>query len=71
MARLRYPAYPLLDYPLAGAYAELGDAEEAELAVAQGNAKNPNFELANFGSRFQDRALQRQVQASLRKAGVN
>ena len=71
VARLRYPAYPLLDYPLAGAYAELGYAEEAHHAVAQGNAKNPNFELANFGSRFQDRALQRQVQASLRKAGVN
>jgi len=70
VARLRYPAYPLLDYPLAGAYAELGYAEEAQHAAAQGNAKNPNFELANFGSRFQDRALQRQVQASLRKAGL-
>jgi len=71
VARIRYPAYPLLDYPLAGAYAELGIAEEARRAVEQGNVKNPHFELANFGSRFQDRALQRQVQTSLRKAGVN
>jgi TolB-like protein/Tfp pilus assembly protein PilF len=71
VARIRYPAYPLLDYPLAGAYAELGRAEEAHRAVEQGNAKNPHFELANFGSRFQDRALQRQVQASLHKAGLN
>jgi adenylate cyclase len=71
VARIRYPAYPLLDYPLAGAYAELGRAEEAHRAVEQGNAKNPHFELASFGSRFQDRALQRQVQASLHKAGLN
>ena len=71
VARIRYPAYPLLDYPLAGAYAELGRAEEAQRAVEQGNAKNPHFELASFGSRFQDRALQRQVQASLHKAGLN
>jgi adenylate cyclase len=71
VARIRYPAYPLLDYPLAGAYAELGRAEEAHRAVEQGNAKNPHFELANFGSRFQDSALQRQVQASLHKAGLN
>ena len=71
VARIRYPAYPLLDYPLAGAYAELGHVEDAQHAVDQGNVKNPHFELATFGSRFQDRALQRQVQASLRKAGVN
>jgi adenylate cyclase len=71
VARIRYPAHPLLDYPLAGAYAELGHAEDAQRAVEQGNAKNPHFELASFGSRFQDRALQGQVQASLRKAGLN
>jgi tetratricopeptide (TPR) repeat protein len=71
VARIRYPAYPLLDYPLAGAYAELGHTEEAQRAAEQGNAKNPHFELATFGSRFQERALQRELQASLRKAGLN
>jgi tetratricopeptide (TPR) repeat protein len=70
-ARTRYPAYPLLDFPLAGAYAELGRNADAMDAVEQGRRKNPHFDLASFGSRFQDPALQRRIEASLRKAGFN
>jgi adenylate cyclase len=70
-ARTRYPAYPLLDFPLAGAYAELGRNADAMDALEQGRRKNPHFDLASFGSRFQDPALQRRIEASLRKAGLN
>ncbi len=70
-ARLRNPAQPLLDFPLAAAYAELGRAAEAADALEAGKRKNPHFELASFGSRFKDRALQHRLAASLRKAGLN
>ena len=70
-ARARYPTYPLLDFPLAAAYAELGRNDDAQDAVEQGKRKNPHFDLASFGSRFQDPALQRRVEESLRKAGLN
>ncbi|MDP2330895.1 MAG: adenylate/guanylate cyclase domain-containing protein [Reyranella sp.] len=70
-ARARYPAYPLLDFPLAGAYAELGRTADALDAAEQGRRKNPYFDLATFGSRFQDSTLQRRIEASLRKAGLN
>lgn len=69
--RSRYPAYPLLDLPLAAAYAELGRNADAQDAVEQAKLKNPHFDLASFGSRFQDPALQRRVEESLRKAGLN
>jgi TolB-like protein/Tfp pilus assembly protein PilF len=69
--RTRYPSYPLLDLPLAAAYAELGRTTDAQEAVDQARLKNPHFDLASFGSRFQDPALQRRVEESLRKAGVN
>lgn len=69
--RTRYPAYPLLELPLAAAYAELGRGTEAQEAVEQARLKNPHFDIASFGSRFQDPALQRRVEESLRKAGVN
>jgi adenylate cyclase len=70
-ARTRYPAYPLLDFPLAGAYAELGRNADAAAALEQGRRKNPHFDLTSFGSRFQDPALQRRIEASLRKAGLS
>lgn len=70
-ARTRYPAYPLLDFPLAGAYAELGRTTDAADAFEQGRRKNPHFDLASFGSRFQDPELQRRIEESLRKAGLN
>ncbi len=70
-ARVRYANYPLLDFPLAAAYAELGRTADALDAVEQGRRKNPHFDLASFGSRFQDPALQRRIEASLRKAGLN
>lgn len=69
--RARYPAYPLLDLPLAAAYAELGRGTDAADAAEQAKLKNPHFDVASFGSRFQDPALQRRVEESLRKAGVN
>jgi tetratricopeptide (TPR) repeat protein len=69
-ARARYPTHPLLDFPLAAAYAELGRKDDALDAVRQGKLKNPHFDLGSFGSRFQDPALQRRVEDSLRKAGV-
>jgi adenylate cyclase len=69
--RSRYPAYPLLDLPLAAAYAELGRNADARDAMEQAKLKNPHFDLASFGSRFQDPALQRRVEESLRKAGLN
>jgi adenylate cyclase len=69
--RTRYPNYPLLDFPLAAAYAELGRTADALDAVDQARLKNPHFDLASFGSRFQDPALQRRIEASLRKAGFN
>lgn len=69
--RVRYPAYALLDFPLAAAYAELGRAADAQAAVEQAKLKNPHFDLASFGSRFQDPALQRRIEQSLRKAGFN
>jgi class 3 adenylate cyclase/Tfp pilus assembly protein PilF len=69
--RARYPAHPLLDFPLAAAYAELGQNADALDAAEQGRRKNPHFDLASFGSRFQDPALQRRLEDSVRKAGVN
>ncbi|MBS0220605.1 MAG: hypothetical protein JSR91_07675 [Proteobacteria bacterium] len=68
-ARVRYPAYPLLDLPLAGAYAEAGRSVDAAAALARGRRKNPYLTLDSFGSRFQDEALKRRVGESLRKAG--
>jgi tetratricopeptide (TPR) repeat protein len=70
-ARARHPAYPLLDFPLAGAYAEVGRMADARDALEQGRRKNPYIDLATFGTRFQDPALKRRVEESLRKAGLN
>ena len=70
-ARARYPTHPLLDFPLAAAYAELGRTDDALAAVRQGKRKDPHFDLASFGSRFQDPALQRRLEQSLRKAGLD
>jgi adenylate cyclase len=69
--RTRYPNYPLLDIPLAGAYAEIGRGADATSAMEQGRRKNPYLDLESFGSRFQDPALKRRLEASLRKAGFN
>lgn len=69
-ARARYPAYSTLDFPLAGAYAELGRPEDARLALEQGRRKDPYLDLAGFGTRFQDPALKRRIEQSLRKAGL-
>lgn len=69
--RARYAVYPLLDFPLAAAYAELGRATDAQEALEQGRLKNPHFDLASFGSRFQDPTLQKRIEDSLRKAGLN
>jgi tetratricopeptide (TPR) repeat protein len=68
-ARARYPAYPLLDFPLAGAYAEVGRATDAANALERGQRKDPYLTLENFGTRFQDPALRARVVESLRKAG--
>lgn len=68
--RARFPAYPLLDLPLAGAYAEMGRAADAKEAIDEGRRKNPHLDAASFGTRFQDPALQQRVAASLRKAGL-
>jgi len=68
--RVRYSTHPLLDFPLAAAYAELGQTTDAKEAAEQGRRKNPHFDLASFGSRFQKPALQQRIQDSLRKAGL-
>ena len=68
-ARVRYPAYPILDFPLAGAYAELGRDAEAADALEQGRKKDPYLDLAGFGTRFKDPALKQKLDATLRKAG--
>jgi hypothetical protein len=70
-ARIRFPAYPTLDFPLAGAYAELGRDAEAADALEQGKRKNPYLDVAGFGTRFQDPALKRRLDQTLRKAGFN
>jgi TolB-like protein len=70
-ARTRYPAYPTLDFPLAGAYAELGRDAEAADVLEQGKQKNPYLDLAGFGTRFQDPALKRRLDQTMRKAGFN
>lgn len=70
-ARIRYPAYPTLDFPLAGAYAELGRDAEAADALERGKTKDPYQDLAGFGTRFQDPALKRQLDQTMRKAGLN
>jgi class 3 adenylate cyclase/TolB-like protein/Tfp pilus assembly protein PilF len=70
-ARLRYPAYPSLDFPLAGAYAELGRNAEATEALEQGKRKNPYLDLAGFGTRFREPALKRRLDQTLRKAGFD
>jgi adenylate cyclase len=70
-ARIRYPAYPILDFPLAGAYAELGRDAEAADALERGKRKDPYLDLAGFGTRFQDPALKRRLDQTLRKAGLN
>ena len=69
--RTRYPNYPLLDIPLAGAYAEVGREAEAADVLEQGKRKNPYLDRESFGSRFQDPALKRRLGDSLRKAGLN
>ena len=69
--RARFPAYPLLDLPLAGAYAEMGRTPEAKDAMEEGRRKNPHLDAASFGSRFQDPALQQRLAESLRKAGLD
>ncbi|MBS0526234.1 MAG: tetratricopeptide repeat protein [Proteobacteria bacterium] len=70
-ARIRYPAYPTLDFPLAGAYAELGRDAEAADALERGKTKDPYQDLAGFGTRFRDPALKRQLDQTMRKAGLN
>ena len=70
-ARTRYPAYPTLDFPLAGAYAGLGRDAEAADVLEQGKQKNPYLDLAGFGTRFQDPALKRRLDQTMRKAGFN
>ncbi len=67
--RARFPAYPLLDLPLAGAYAEMGRTTDATEAMEEGVRKNPHLDAASFGTRFQDPGLQQRLAASLRKAG--
>jgi tetratricopeptide (TPR) repeat protein len=69
-ARIRYPAYPTLDFPLAGAYAELGRDAEAADALERGKTKDPYQDLAGFGTRFQDPALKRRLDQTMRKAGL-
>jgi adenylate cyclase len=69
--RARFPAYPLLDLPLAAAYAEMGRMTEAREALEEGRRKNPHLDAASFGTRFQDPALQQRLAASLRRAGLN
>jgi class 3 adenylate cyclase/TolB-like protein/Flp pilus assembly protein TadD len=69
--RARFPAYPLLDLPLAAAYAEMGRKTEAREALEEGRRKNPHLNAASFGTRFQDPALQQRLAASLRGAGLN
>jgi len=68
-ARIRYPGYPTLDFPLAGAYAELGRDAEAADALERGKAKDPYQDLAGFGTRFQDPALKRRLDRTMKKAG--
>lgn len=70
VTRTRYPGYPLLDFPLAAAYAELDRGAEATEALERGKSKNPYLDLSGFGSRFQDPALKRRLEDSLRKAGL-
>ena len=43
-SRARYPTHPLLDFPLAAAYAELGRTADAFDAVEKGKLKNPYFD---------------------------
>lgn len=69
-ARTRYPGYPTFDFPLAGAYAELGRLDEAREALEAGKRRDPYLDLEGFGTRFRDPALKRQIQDSLRKAGM-
>lgn len=69
--RARFPAYPLLDLPLAAAYAEMGRKTEAREALEEGRRKNPHLDAASFGTRFQDPALQQRLAASLRGAGLH
>jgi len=70
-ARIRYPGYPTLDFPLAGAYAELGRDAEAADALERGKQKDPYLDLAGFGTRFEDPALKRRLDQTMRKAGFN
>ena len=70
-ARIRYPGYPTLDFPLAGAYAELGRDAEAADALERAKTKDPYLDLAGFGTRFQDPALKRQLDQTMKKAGFN
>src|SRR5262249_38675404 len=70
-ARIRYPSYPVLDFPLAGAYAELGRDAEAKDALENAKRRNPYVDLAGFGTRFQDPELKRRLDETLRKAGLD
>lgn len=70
LASARYPDHPALDFVLAAAYAESGQRDEVERVVERARQKNPYFDLKSFGTRFQDPALQRRLQESLRKAGL-
>jgi adenylate cyclase len=68
-ARIRYPDSQMLDFPLAGAYAELGRDAEAADALERGEKKDPLKNFADFGSRFQDLALKRRLDQTMSKAG--
>jgi adenylate cyclase len=44
---------------------------EAADALERGKRRNPYLDLAGFGTRFQDAALKRRLDQTLRKAGLD
>ncbi len=66
----RYPENVFLHATAAAAYAQLGSAEDAALAVAAVRRLNPFFDAEQFGSQFGEPAYHAHVREGLAKAGL-
>ena len=68
--RTRYPSYPLLELPLAAAYAELGRARTPRMRSNRPSSRTRTSTSQASARASRTRRLQRRVEESLRKAGV-
>ncbi len=65
-----HPDLPFLHAMRAAILAQMGRFEEARQSAAEVRRLQPNFPVAEFGSRFAEPASRERLQAALRKAGL-